>query len=129
MASSFWQDILLSSPLLLGAFGAFHHFESLVTPLWNGCDYYLIAHDFRSYLEAQDRVEQTYRNIPQWAKMSILSTACMGKFSSDRTIQEYAKDIWALQPCKTPMPDHPIVNVFPRSSLPPKKIDGARHNY
>lgn len=46
-----------------GVFGPYALFEPLVAPLWHGDDYYLLAHDFRSYIEAQDRVEQAYRYV------------------------------------------------------------------
>lgn len=57
---------------------------------------YFILADFRSYAEAQERVEQAYRDEKRWAKMALLNTACSGKFSSDRTIQEYVDEIWHL---------------------------------
>ncbi len=59
-------------------------------------DRYFILADFRSYAEAQKRVEEAYRDEKRWAKMAMLNTACSGKFSSDRTIQEYVDDIWHL---------------------------------
>ncbi|MDY4000821.1 MAG: glycogen/starch/alpha-glucan phosphorylase [Blautia sp.] len=59
-------------------------------------DRYFILADFRSYAEAQRRVEEAYRDEKRWAKMAMLNTACSGKFSSDRTIQEYVDDIWHL---------------------------------
>ncbi len=59
-------------------------------------DRYFILADFRSYAEAQKRVEAAYRDEKRWAKMALLNTACSGKFSSDRTIEEYVRDIWKL---------------------------------
>ena len=59
-------------------------------------DQYFILGDFRSYAEAQKRVEETYKDEKRWAKMALLNTACSGKFTSDRTIQEYVDDIWHL---------------------------------
>ena len=59
-------------------------------------DQYFILGDFRSYAEAQKRVEAAYKDEKKWAKMALLNTACSGKFSSDRTIQEYVDDIWHL---------------------------------
>ena len=59
-------------------------------------DQYFILGDFRSYAEAQKKVEATYRDEKKWAKMALLNTAHSGKFSSDRTIQEYVDDIWHL---------------------------------
>ena len=59
-------------------------------------DQYFILGDFRSYAEAQKRVEKAYKDEKRWAKMALLNTACSGKFTSDRTIQEYVDDIWHL---------------------------------
>ena len=59
-------------------------------------DQYFILGDFRSYAEAQKRVEAAYKDEKRWAKMALLNTACSGKFTSDRTIQEYVDDIWHL---------------------------------
>jgi len=60
-------------------------------------DQYFILKDFRSYEAAQKKVEEAYRNKPKWAKSAILNTAKSGKFSSDRTIEEYVRDIWHLE--------------------------------
>ena len=59
-------------------------------------DRYFILADFRAYAEAQKRVEEAYRDEKRWAKMALLNTAHSGKFTSDRTIQEYVDDIWKL---------------------------------
>ena len=59
-------------------------------------DQYFILGDFRSYAEAQKRVEEAYKDEKRWAKMALLNTACSGKFTSDRTIQEYVDEIWHL---------------------------------
>jgi starch phosphorylase len=77
-----------------GAFGAVHH------SLLQGGDPYLLLPDFRSYCDAQAKVDAAYRDQKKWAKMAILNTARMGKFSSDRTIREYAEQIWKLKPLK-----------------------------
>lgn len=60
-------------------------------------DTYFILKDFRSYAEAQKRVEAAYRDQDRWAKMALLNTASCGKFTSDRTIEEYVADIWKLK--------------------------------
>ena len=59
-------------------------------------DTYFILKDFRSYAEAHKRVEEAYRDEKGWAKKAIMNTACSGKFSSDRTIQQYVDEIWHL---------------------------------
>ncbi len=77
-----------------GAFGAVHH------SLLQGGDPYLLLADFRSYCDAHARVDAAYRDKKKWAQMAILNTARMGKFSSDRTIREYAEQIWKLKPAR-----------------------------
>ncbi len=74
------------------AFGPLHH------SLLHGGDPYKVLADFRLYSDAQLKVEAAYRDQTRWAKMAILNTARVGKFSSDRTIRDYAKDIWNLKP-------------------------------
>ena len=59
-------------------------------------DQYFILADFRSYAAAQKKVEEAYRDEKAWARMAMMNTACAGKFTSDRTIQEYVDDIWHL---------------------------------
>ena len=65
-------------------------------------DMYFILKDFRSYAEAQKRVEEAYRDKKHWAQMALLNTASSGKFTSDRTIREYVNDIWHLDPVTVP---------------------------
>ena len=60
-------------------------------------DRYFILADFRSYAEAQKRVEEAYRDQQRWSRMAMMNTICSGKFSSDRTIEEYVSDIWKLE--------------------------------
>ena len=59
-------------------------------------DQYFILADFRSYAAAQKKVEEAYKDEKGWARMAMLNTACAGKFTSDRTIEEYVEDIWHL---------------------------------
>ena len=75
----------------------------LTTKGGNRADMYFILKDFRTYAEAQEKVEEAYRDKERWAKMALLNTACCGKFSSDRTIREYVEDIWKLDPVKIEM--------------------------
>ena len=81
-----------------GDFNMFHEiYDSLLnTNCSDRADTYFILADFKSYAEAQKRVEAAYRDSEGWAKMALLNTACAGKFSSDRTIQQYVDEIWHL---------------------------------
>jgi starch phosphorylase len=73
-------------------------FEPIVHSLLNGGDPYLCLADFRSYLDCQGEVDLAYRDRERWTKMAILNVARMGKFSSDRSIREYAEEIWDVKP-------------------------------
>jgi len=81
-----------------GHFGWADYFQPLIDSITGGRDYYLLANDFASYLQAQERVDTEWKDKKKWLKKSILSTAGSGKFSSDRTIKEYAEDIWNVKP-------------------------------
>lgn len=85
--------------------GTFSHDTELFRDLYDSllttkntdrADRYFILADFRSYAAAQKRVEEVYRDEKRWARMAMMNTACSGKFTSDRTIQEYVDDIWHL---------------------------------
>lgn len=67
-------------------------------------DTYFILKDFRSYAETHAKIESVYRDEKQWAKKALWNTACSGKFSSDRTIQEYVDDIWHLDKMTVTLP-------------------------
>jgi len=71
-------------------------FQALVDSLMNPYDPYLLLRDFESYLDCQDRVDEAYRDQSHWTEMSILNVARMGKFSTDRTIRQYAEEIWGI---------------------------------
>ena len=72
-------------------------YSSFLSPSYGRADQYFILKDFRSYAEAQARVNKAYQDKSRWAKMAILNTAKSGKFTSDRTIEEYVRDIWHLE--------------------------------
>ncbi|TFH38605.1 MAG: glycogen phosphorylase, partial [Chrysiogenales bacterium] len=73
-------------------------FLPIVDSLMAHGDQYMLMADYGSYAEAQNRAEAAYRDREGWVRMSILNTAGMGKFSSDRTIRQYAEDIWKVKP-------------------------------
>jgi starch phosphorylase len=97
--------ILADNPMLrevieLIGDGFFSHgdgnlFQPLLRPMLERDEYFVLA-DYQSYIECQDRVSQAWRNSGHWSRMSILNVARMGKFSSDRTIREYNRDIWRV---------------------------------
>ena len=85
--------------------GTYSSDKELFLPLYNSllntlstnkADTYFILKDFKAYAEAQKKVEAAYRNKAGWAKSAILNVACSGKFTSDRTIQQYVDEIWHL---------------------------------
>ena len=71
--------------------------DSFLNPSYGKADQYFILKDFRSYADAQARVNKAYQDRTNWAKMAMLNTACSGKFTSDRTIEEYVQDMWKLE--------------------------------
>ena len=71
----------------------------------NRADVYFILKDFRSYADAQKKIEAKYRDTKGWARSAMLNTACSGKFTSDRTIEEYVHDIWHLDKVKVELTD------------------------
>ncbi|MFU8847912.1 MAG: glycogen/starch/alpha-glucan phosphorylase [Opitutales bacterium] len=80
--------------------GEEHAFASLTDSLLGGGDPYLVLADYADYVRAQEEVDKAFRDKKRWAKMAILNTARVGKFSSDRTIGQYADQIWKLKPVK-----------------------------
>lgn len=86
--------------LKCGHFNPFepHIFDEVINSLLSPGDPWLTLADFRSYIEAQERVSHAYQDRSRWIGMSIANTACSGHFSTDRTITEYNEDIWKLQP-------------------------------
>jgi starch phosphorylase len=77
-------------------------FEPLRSTLLTQGDYYMHLADLTSYVKAQERLGELYADRDEWARKAILNVASSGKFSSDRTIAEYASEIWGVKPCPVP---------------------------
>ncbi|HEY9751963.1 MAG TPA: glycogen/starch/alpha-glucan phosphorylase [Coleofasciculaceae cyanobacterium] len=82
-----------------------HLFKPLVDHLLYHDEYLLLA-DYQSYIECQDRVSQVYQDVDDWTRMAILNIARMGKFSSDRSIQEYCDQIWKVKAVPVDLTDY-----------------------
>ena len=84
--------------------GTFHasreEFRMIFDELMNRNDEYFLFADFEAYLKAQAKVDELYRDRAKWSKMCLVNIAQSGYFSSDRTIEEYVKDIWKLDRVK-----------------------------
>ncbi|MCQ8127795.1 glycogen/starch/alpha-glucan phosphorylase [Methylomonas rivi] len=97
------QDADLQGVLRLLECGHFNQFEpgifdDVIASIKNPHDPWMTIADFRSYVDAQRRVDQAWRDQEYWTKMSIMNTAASGKFSTDRTIGDYNREIWKLSP-------------------------------
>lgn len=89
---------LVFDELEKGTFGDFEEYKGLVDSIRTHGDFYLVSDDFESYLEAQSAIDAEFVNRESWIKKSILCVANMGFFSSDRCIEEYAENIWNIEP-------------------------------
>jgi starch phosphorylase len=77
-------------------------FGPILDTLLTRGDYFMHLADLTSYAQAQQRVSELYARPDEWTRKAIVNVACSGKFSSDRTIAEYARDIWAVDACAVP---------------------------
>jgi starch phosphorylase len=75
-------------------------FDPIIESIKSPADPWMTAADFGSYVKAQQEVSEAYQDRDRWIRMSILNTASSGKFSSDRTIEDYNREIWKLHPVK-----------------------------
>ncbi|GAV08168.1 hypothetical protein RvY_17900-2 [Ramazzottius varieornatus] len=83
-------------------------------------DFYMLCADFDDYIKAQKKVNEAYLDKPRWSRMALCNIAASGKFSSDRTIREYCKDIWNAHPCE------PSVTGNVRAELPSRTINEGK---
>merc|ERR1711933_650642 len=120
-------DAIKSGKFSLGDDEAHAQFCGLVDKLcnitaagtWDG-DRYLLLNDFASYVEAQERVDKTYADQATWARLSIQAATSMAQFSTDRTISEYAKVIWGVEPSARPAPATSVASsATPVPAQPP----------
>lgn len=99
---------------LIGS-GFFSHGDgSMFRPLLDSLlynDQYMLLADYQSYMDCQEKVSEAYRDREKWTKMSILNVARMGKFSSDRSIQQYCDTIWHAKPVKVELPEYIQANA------------------
>jgi len=101
----FEQDAELNQALTQIATGVFspgepNRYRNLFDTLVNMGDYYQLLADYRSYVDTQDKVDELYKQPDEWTRRCVMNIASMGYFSSDRTIQEYADDIWHVKPVR-----------------------------
>ncbi|HEX3035853.1 MAG TPA: glycogen/starch/alpha-glucan phosphorylase, partial [Thermodesulfobacteriota bacterium] len=85
-------------------------FNTITDSLLNS-DYYMLLADFVSYVKCQEGVSEIYKDQEKWTKMSILNVANMGKFSSDRTVKEYADEVWNVKPVHIRIPIKKYISV------------------
>ena len=100
IVSSLVDDIIMP---IVGAITGGVDFSNLFAPLVQallGRDEYLLLHDYRSYIDCQAAVSRRYAEREAWVRSSILNTARIGKFSSDRAMREYAEEIWRVAPLR-----------------------------
>lgn len=88
-----------------GLFGTPNDFLAMISAVRDHGDYYLVSDDFHSYIETHHVIDEAYKNQEQWLTKSITSVARMGFFSSDRCINEYAEEIWNVEPLAADKPE------------------------
>jgi len=93
-------DLLFSAHFSAGEPGVF---EPIHQALLNGGDYYMHLADMQSYASTQQRLGALYADREAWSRKAVLNVAASGRFSSDRTIREYLRDIWHAPPCPIPL--------------------------
>eukprot|EP01071_Lankesteria_metandrocarpae_P004198 Lankesteria_metandrocarpae@DN3425_c0_g1_i1.p1 len=123
-------EFIRGGNLMLGDESAQHEFAELINNLVNNgngyCgDNYLILNDFADYVRAQAEVDKSYSNPAAWWSLSIQAASCMSKFSSDRTIRDYATHIWDLAPAERPAPEDNVLVRMRSFANDPKPVPAA----
>ncbi|UYV82965.1 PYGB [Cordylochernes scorpioides] len=95
-------------------------FKDLTNILLNHDRFFLLA-DYEAYIKCQERVDQVYLDQEQWARMATMNIACSGKFSSDRTIAEYARQIWGTEPSWEKLPEPHVARDAQSEKKPSEK--------
>lgn len=112
--------------MLRGVPGTFAQITDIINSVSASNDHYLVSVDFGAYLDAQERVDEAFRDQKRWARMSINNVAGMGKFSSDRSIRDYAENIWGIKPLPRPGPVSIEVDRLQASGLVPYGVQNAQ---
>ncbi|EGC38896.1 glycogen phosphorylase 2 [Dictyostelium purpureum] len=97
-----WERVLLA--IKEDMFGPHQQFQDIINSVSAGNDHYIVSYDFASYLDIQNSIDADYKDKAKWAKKSIMASVGCGTFSSDRTIREYAENIWNIEEWKRPGP-------------------------
>lgn len=117
-------DIVME--MLRGVPGTFPQVQDIIGSISSTNDHYLVSVDFGAYLDTQERVDAAFRDSTRWARMSIHNVAGMGKFSSDRSIRDYAQNIWDIKPLPRPGPVTIEVDRLAASGLVPYGVQNAQ---
>jgi len=105
----------------LGNLETLAFFKDYLNGLINGGDHYLLCHDFGHYVDTQEKIERDYSNRAEWEKKCLLTISRMGFFSSDRSIGEYAENIWKINEIEVLKPGEGEKRVISSTSL--KNLD------
>jgi len=115
-----------------GKFGPIDDVTPILLSLQWENDFYLLSYDFPLYVTAQEEIDRTYLAPAEWTRRCILSVAGMAKFSTDRTMEEYSREIWNIAPCRRIAPVADAigrVRSFPSLETPIPGTMGKAHSH